>query len=655
MKILIALSLLVFSHLSFTSELALEDFTRHGDYLDMELSPDGKHMFARVRVEGRVALVFIEISTMQMVGGVRPPAKGEIHSAEWINEERVVYQLQEVQRRYNQPIPTGELFATNIDGSRATILFGYRAGDERSGSRISSREDVKATAEVLSYLPDDDKHILIVEYPWNKEGNVLYDDRTKSPNVVRLNIYSGKRRQSESIPFPGARVFATQSGKVNFVRWQDEKNNVHTVFRESEEDEWIPFDIEDIPDFVPIALNNNGDKLFAYGDVGDKELNSIYQLDLKTQEVTQLFSDITTDIEQLNWDPKLNMPVVGFSYPGKVHYSYAPVESKIASLHKSLTAAFGEQKVSISSQSKDGKLILVKVESDINPGEYYLFNTETNGADFVWANRSWINPNDLATQQAISFKAKDGLDIHGYITLPKDTKEDDKKALVVMIHGGPHGVRDFWEFDSEVQLLANRGFAVLQVNFRGSDGYGDVFTNAGYKQWGGKMIQDIVDGTQYALNNFPLDESKVCTYGASYGGYAALMAAVRAPELYKCAVGYVGLYDLNLAYTDSDITQSLGGQAYLERVIGTDADELFANSPVNFAQDIKANIMLIHGEKDARVSVVNSEIMKERLEAAGKEVPYLNFSRAGHGVYDESGRLELYGNMVEFIKQNIGQ
>jgi dipeptidyl aminopeptidase/acylaminoacyl peptidase len=196
---------------------------------------------------------------------------------------------------------------------------------------------------------------------------------------------------------------------------------------------------------------------------------------------------------------------------------------------------------------------------------------------------------------------------------------------------------------------------VLQVNFRGSGGYGDAYLRAGYREWGGKMIQDILDATEYTVANFPIDRDRMCTYGASYGGYAAVMATVRAPDMYKCAIGYVGLYDLSFAYTDSDITRSLGGQAYLERVIGTDPEELAANSPVNFTDKIKANIMLIHGERDARVSVENSEVLKERLEANGKEVPYLNFSRAGHGVFDESGRYELYTAMVEFFNENIGK
>jgi dipeptidyl aminopeptidase/acylaminoacyl peptidase len=633
----------------------MEQFTRHGDYLDMELSPDGKHVFARVRVEGLVAILFIETKTMNVVGGVRPPNKGQIHSAEWINNERIVYQLQEKQSRYDAPVATGELFAINIDGSRSTILFGYRAGNAETGSRISNREDVRASAEILSYLPEDDKYILVAEYPWTLIGNTLYDDRKKNPNIVRLNVYTGTRRRVETIPFPGAKVFATQNGDIKFARWIDETNTLNTASRKSEDDEWTPFEVDGIPDFVPIALSNDGTKVFAYGDMTDKELNTIYQLDLETQEVSKLFGDITTDIFDINWDPALNMPVVGMSYPGKVQYSYAPVESETASLHKRLIPAFGSQKVSIPSQSKNGEILLLRIDSDVNPGEYYLFNTKTNGAEFIWANRSWIDPRILSAKQPISFETEDGLTVHGYVTLPQGTTAEDKLPMVVMLHGGPHGVYDRWECDTESQLLANRGYAVLQVNFRGSGGYGDAYLRAGYREWGGKMIQDILDATEYTVANFPIDRDRMCTYGASYGGYAAVMATVRAPDMYKCAIGYVGLYDLSFAYTDSDITRSLGGQAYLERVIGTDPEELAANSPVNFTDKIKANIMLIHGERDARVSVENSEVLKERLEANGKEVPYLNFSRAGHGVFDESGRYELYTAMVEFFNENIGK
>ena len=656
--LIIVVSLLLSSFSSLSQQappLPIEAFTKHGDYLNMALSPDGKHMFARLRIEGRVVLIFINTETMKMVGGVKPENKDEIHSAEWISNERVVYQVQEMQSSFDQPIATGELFAINMDGSDSTILFGYRAEDGYTGSRISSRDSIKASAEIISYLPDDDRHILIAEYPWTQEGNYLYDDRKKNPIISRLNVNTGKRRRQEFILYPGASAFATDAGEVKFIRWRTEQGKSNSAYRLNEDDDWTPLKLDDINSFIPVSISNDGKKVFLYGDVGEQDLNTIYQFDLETQALTQLFSDLSADIAFTNWDPKLKMPVVGFSHNGKVDYHYAPVESETASLHKRLVSAFGDQQVSISSQSEDGSLVLVNVRSDINPGEYYIFNTTTNDAEFVWANRSWLDPRVLAQKTPISFTAKDGLPINGYLTLPLGAKEDSNYPLVVMIHGGPHGIYDTWTFDGEVQLLANRGYGVLQVNYRGSGGRGDAFERAGYRNWGTKMIQDIIDGTEYVLNEYPLNTENVCSYGASYGGYAAMMVAARSPELFKCTIGYVGVYDLNNMYLESDIPRNMGGIAYLERVIGRDAKELADNSPVNLADRIKANVMLIHGEKDTRVSVVNTEAMKERLEAQGKTVPYLNFSRAGHGVYDESGRLELYTNLVSFLDQNIGK
>jgi dipeptidyl aminopeptidase/acylaminoacyl peptidase len=182
--------------------------------------------------------------------------------------------------------------------------------------------------------------------------------------------------------------------------------------------------------------------------------------------------------------------------------------------------------------------------------------------------------------------------------------------MVVMVHGGPHGKRDYWEYDGEIQLLANRGYAVLQVNYRGSGGYGDSFERAGYREWGNEMIRDIIEGTTSTLNNYSIDKDNVCIYGASYGGYAAMMSAARAPDMFKCAIKYVGIYDLNYAYSESDTGKYLGGVAYPNKAIGTDKAELDKYSPVNLVDLIKANVKLILGEKNARVQVINAEKIK---------------------------------------------
>jgi hypothetical protein len=199
-------------------EMPVENFVKHGDYLDMELSPDGKHISARIRNEGRIYLVFLDTATMQVVGGVKPRSSDEIHSATWINNERVVYQFREAVYNSDAPIATGELFATNVDGTRAEMLYGYRAGESQLGSKIAKRKDTAATPYIISTLVNDDKQILIVEYPWDLEGNTYYDYRKTNSVISRLNVYSGIKRKVETLPYPGATPFANEDGQVRFIR-----------------------------------------------------------------------------------------------------------------------------------------------------------------------------------------------------------------------------------------------------------------------------------------------------------------------------------------------------------------------------------------------------------------------------------------------------
>lgn len=651
------LSITSIVHPSTAQVLPINAFSKHGDYLDMKLSPDGKHLLARTRIEGRVVMFFFDSKTMQVVGGVKPPNNDEIHSATWINNERVVYQYREKSFNFDRPVPTGELFAVNIDGSKATMLFGYRAGESTTGTRMKKRESTRAAAEIISPLVNDDKHILIAEYPFSQEGKYLIDDRKRQPIISRLNVYTGAKRKIEVIPYGGADVFATDEGDIKFIRWSDDELNINSAYRSSDNADWEVFEVSNMDDLIPIALSNDGNTVFLSGEITEKELTTIFQFDLHSKQLSPLFEDISADINDYNWDPELNMPVVGESMPAKVEYHYAMMDgervtSRVARYHRSLAAAFAGQRISIESQSEDGAILLLHVSSDVNPGEYYLFNTETNKAEFIWANRSWLDPRSLLPQTPISFAAQDGLEINGYLTMPK-IEAKQKAPLVIMVHGGPYGIRDAWGFDSETQLLANRGFAVLQVNYRGSGGYGERFITAGHRQWGGLMIDDMLAGIEYVSNAFPINRNRICAYGASYGGYAALMLTVKAPELFKCTVGYVGVYDMNYMYTESDVPTNKGGLAYLHKVIGTDKDELYAYSPVNFADKIKAEVMLIHGNKDIRVSVKNSEKMKANLEAAGKKVEYLNFSKSGHGVYNEAEREDLYSNLIRFLEQNL--
>jgi len=640
---------------SHAEELPLEVFIKHGDYLDLKISPDGKHFAARIREKGQAVLVFIRRNDGKVLAGIKPGHKSEIHSVTWANNERVLFQFAEKRSYFEAPIPTGELYASNVDGSAQELIYGYRASDQRTGSRVSRKEDSHASHRILSILEGEKSHILILEYPWSQVRGDWYDDRQKKPIISKLNIYTGHKKTIESIPYRGAWVLADRAGNARFASWIDNDDNFHTAYRTANKEPWQRLDkvFNFGADTWPVSIDSSGTKAYLTAPHGDNELLTMFELNLTSGESSPLYVDLETDLGDWIIDRETGKPVVGISFPAAAKYHYADIGNDTVRRHKMLVRAFNGQDVDFTSQTHDGKLVLVRVESDINPGEYYIFNTDTKKADFLWPNLSWIDPRHMRQMQTLQLTARDGITLHSYLTLP-EALSDQKSPLVVMAHGGPHGVRDYWEFNREVQMLASRGYAVLQVNYRGSGGYGGAYERLGYREWGGKMIDDIIDATRAVLAQETLDADRVCIYGASYGGYAALMSASREPDMFKCAIGYAGVYDLEMVYSKGDIAKRWGGEAYLHKVIGQDPEKLRAFSPIHRADKIKAAVMLIHGAKDTRVPVAHAKKMRKRFKSNGKDVEWVVFKLAGHGVWEEKNKKKLYTGLLRFLDKHIG-
>jgi len=259
----------------------------------------------------------------------------------------------------------------------------------------------------------------------------------------------------------------------------------------------------------------------------------------------------------------------------------------------------------------------------------------------------------MAAMQPISFKARDGLTIHGYLTLPLGGHKP--LPLVVNPHGGPFGIRDYWQFDPETEFLAYHGYAVLQVNYRGSGGYGAAFQNAGYYQWGGTMQDDLTDATQWAIKQGIADPKRICIYGGSYGGYAALEAVVKAPDLYKCAIGYAGVYDLVMLHDRGGemYYSSHGMGAYLSNTLGDNMAALRAASPVDHVNRIKAALFLAHGGADETVPIDQANEMRSALDKAGKKYEWLYYPNEGHGYFKLAHRVVFTTN-AGILNHNIG-
>jgi dipeptidyl aminopeptidase/acylaminoacyl peptidase len=257
----------------------------------------------------------------------------------------------------------------------------------------------------------------------------------------------------------------------------------------------------------------------------------------------------------------------------------------------------------------------------------------------------------LSEMRPISLKARDGMPLEGFLTIPRGSNGKNL-PMIVNPHGGPFGPYDAWGYNGEVQLLASRGYAVLQLNYRGSGNYGRAFEHAGYKQWGGTMQDDLTDATRWAIQQGIADAHRICIYGASYGGYAALEGVAKEPSLYRCAIGYVGVYDMPTMFHAGDIQYSKSGENFLKETLGE--DNLDVISPTHLADRITVPVMMVAGREDVRAPPKHTEMMRDALQKAGKQVDTKIYAGEGHGFYTIEDRTDLYTRMLAFLDRNIG-
>ena len=632
----------------------VEYFIKDSDYLDVALSPSGNRIAARAQLDGKIVLIVMDLETKAIVGGLQPETSDAIYSFSWVSDDRIVFSYAEQLSGSDQRSSAGELYAVNFDGSDIDRLAGFRASNQRYGSRIKgSRESERAAVYLLDPLHDDENHILIIKYPFSQTGLGRYAlDGKKPPIVSKLNVYSGKQETVERLSFNRARPLTDSSGEVRFVTYETEDGLTQSAYRPDKESEWQllsdAFDLDD--ELAVVGLNNAGNALFLYGPTGDDGYKNIFRFDFNTKMVQTLFAGLDADLLEWLSDPETGEIVLASSHRGKARYHYTDAETSFQRLHRSLVRAYANQTLNVMSLSRDGKQIILKASSDVDPGSIFIFDAETRKADFFWANRSWMDTSILRPMHVGEVPTQDGFSIPVRLTLPHG---DRPAPLIVNPHGGPHGVFDEWAFNYETQLLASRGYAVLQINFRGSGGLGKKFEDAGHKEWGGQMIEDIAAAVRWAMTHRGIDERRVCAYGGSYGAYASYMLAVKEPAMLRCVIGYVGVYDLTLLYRTGDIPESWGGVEYLERAIGRDGDMLADFSPVTHASKITAAPMLIHGEDDNRAPIDHAYSMREALRDAGTDPDWLKIDDSGHGAGNMKTRLELYEALLAFLDQHL--
>ena len=516
----------------------------------------------------------------------------------------------------------------------------YVAQSDGSGSRdLTPFEGVRA--EMIDDLEDDATDLIIGLNQRNKE---VFD-------AYRLNIETGNLKLIAENPGNISSWTTDHAGNIRVATTTDGVNTT-LLYRKTEQDAWKPVITTNFKEtFTPQFFTFDNKDLYGVSNIG-RDKAAIVEFDPETgKETNVLFDHPEVDVSDLHYSKKRKV-ITSATYTTwkEEKRFFDPVSEQ---LYKTLEGKLPGYDVYVVSSNKAEDTFVVRTITDRSLGSFYLYEANSGKLTKLADRNPWLKEDQLTEMKPIEYKSRDGLTIHGYLTLPKGKPAKDL-PIVVNPHGGPW-VRDEWGFNPEVQFLANRGFGVLQMNYRGSTGYGRNFWEAGFKQWGQSMQDDITDGVKWLIDQGIADPKRVAIYGGSYGGYAVLEGLTKTPDLYAAGVDYVGVSNLfTFMKTVPPYWKPFLDMMY-EMVGNPEKDKaLFEeNSPALNADRIKAPLFVAQGAKDPRVNIDESNQIVNALKKRGIDVEYMVKENEGHGFHNEENRFSFYEAMESFLAKHL--
>ncbi len=623
----------------------LDAMLKHSQFDDIEISPDGQYLAATIPQDDREGLIVMRRSDSAITTAFTLGKDEYIYTFEWVNNKRLLIRVAEKIGALEQPQDTGQLYGLDFDQKTPDLLVGWaQTSDPVAGG---NRERVA----VLSWnkIPGDDHHVIISAYP--------YSQSERFNTAELLDVDTGRRSVLARSPIKAAQFYPDNAGVVRFAAASQKEDNASKLwYRPTNDADWKLINDEATSGVVEAPIGFSADNRIAYLEVQQASgTNVIVAYDTVSGQRKQVLRDAIADPEQIvhAFDGS-DAPVGAIYDDGIPHSAFFDPQSREAQLYAMLGQAFPGSAVKVTSTTRDGKLMLVHVYSDRDPGKFYLFDTQSHQAQYLLSQKRWIDPKAMAQTQVLQIKARDGVPLRAYLTLPPG-RDARNLPLVVFPHGGPFTIYDRWGFDTDAQLLAAAGYAVLQVNYRGSGNYGRHFLEIGQQQWGRAMQDDLTDATEWTVAQGIVDRSRMCMYGASYGGYASLEGVSKEPTLYKCAVGYVGVYDVAMWAADIADKSGTRGEVWAKKWIGTDAAQMAKASPSLNAERIKVPVFLAAGGEDKTVPIKHTEQMEAALKKSGASLETLYEPTEGHGFYTLEHRREFYTRLLAFLDRNIGE
>lgn len=633
---------------------AAQTFFQNPAFGDARLSPSGRHVAMTVSAPGaRTRLIVLEAEqlTARVVASL---TDADVAAFDWINDERLVFNVRDYQAGQGETYAGPGLFAVSREGGelRTLVERSPRQGVVNlSRSQPAHLSGLRADTFLFAMTRMRNSDDVFVVQPRFDLGNDL-----EALSLLRLDTRTGR---STAFMRPGntldwlldssdtPRVTVARDGDRFTVFYLDPASGAWRTLKEFTEhgDDGI----------WPVAIEADG-TLYVRSRNG-RDTESLYRFDLQTNAL----------------DPQPIVSLPGYDLDGPVLLSRGKVVGLRYQTDAPGTAWFNgesrqiQQKVDALLPATINRItgaarpetsqVLVHAFSDIDPGRYLLFNTATGKLTELGQKMPGIEPARMSPKEMVRYPARDGLPIPAYLTLPKAGPKKNL-PLVVLVHGGPWVRGDSWAWNAQVQFLASRGFAVLQPEFRGSTGFGYKHFQAGWKQWGLAMQDDVADGARWAIAQGLADPSRVCIAGASYGGYATLMGLINDSDLYRCGISWAGVTDIDLMYsiTWSDFSD-IHKRYTMPVLVGDrerDAEQFKRTSPLAQAARIKQPLLMAYGGADRRVPIAHGTRLRNAVEKDNRQVEWVEYTEEGHGWALLKNRVDFWGRVENFLERNIG-
>jgi dipeptidyl aminopeptidase/acylaminoacyl peptidase len=623
---------------------SIETLFKLPQFASMQLSPDGEHIAALVPGNGRQNIAVINTKTRKTVP-VTGLTERDVVAVRWISSKRLLYSTGSLGIR-DEYGGGGGLYAIDRDGSDFRMV-----GDGGNERMARGAHLVVRFLNVVATLPDESDDFIAQEIEIDERGAtpgalVRVDSRT----ARRTPISSGKPESAAN------EAWIADHGGVGRVFVASSEGRARIYYRKAKEAPWVKLDDFSLfsgDQWVPLAVAEDDRTLYVSSRKGrDKGAIVLYDPEAKA------FGEVLAAHPQVDLSELVSLDgkVLGVHYEADKGGT-AWFDEGLARIQDGIDRALPAT-VNRLSASRDRSRFIVTSRSDVKPASFYLFDRRAGKLEWLADAAPWIDPKAMSPVTPVRYGARDGLEIPGYLTVPKGSPGKGL-PMVVMIHGGPWVPGDTWYYQPEVQFLASRGYAVLQPNFRGTTRYGWKHFSSSFKQWGLAMQDDITDAVKWAVERGVADPGRICIYGASYGGYAAMMGLAKTPELFKCGINYVGVTDLNLFATAhwSDYANSEFSKYGMKTMVGDlegNRKRLETTSPVEMAARIKSPVFMAYGEADRRVVPEHGTRMKAALEERGAKPLWMMVDGEGHGFREMKNQVSFYGAMEKFLAEHIG-